>query len=166
MFPATLLLLPALLVQAPAPATMLEVSPGIFILKGVPTAETFAEIKRARITHVIDFRRDGEHGEETHVESADLRNVGASYLRYSISVTPPAADFSFIREILGGFPRGSRILIHCADGNRAAAGVCPWLVLDKGMGLEKALQVCRQAGMVRPETEASVRKYLASQGKS
>ena len=38
--------------------------------------------------------------------------------------TPPAGDFEFLRAFLRDLPRGSKVLIHCGDGNRAAAMIC------------------------------------------
>lgn len=165
MFPFHLLLVPALMLQAPeAPGpAIVDLGHGLHILKGAPTAGTFAEIKRLHITQVIDLRTDGELSPAN--ESAILSEAGTTYMRYAISRTPPADDFKFIREILTGL-RGARVLIHCNDGNRAAAAACPWLVLDKGMRPEEALKLCREAGLQRPETEEAVRRYLASQAKS
>ena len=164
----SLLLVPALVghvLVAPAP-DMVEVSRGVFILKGAPTAETFASLKRLRITQVIDVRRDGDSLPEPEAEGAALQQLGVAYTRYAITRTPPAGDLDFLRDILKAVPHGDRILIHCTDGNRAGAALCPWLVLDRGMKVEDALQACRQGGMVRPETEATVRSYLAAHGKS
>ena len=168
MLPSTLFLLPALIVQAPVqgPSTLLEVSPGVYVLKGVPTAGTYADVKRLRIKHVIDLRRDGDALPEPEAETAALGEVGADYMRYAITRNPPAGDLDFLRGILSGLPRNERVLIHCTDGNRAGAAVCPWLVLDRGMKLEEAVKVCRQGGMVYPETEAAVRKYLAAHGRT
>jgi len=165
---STLLFLPALIAQAPvqAPSTLLEVSPGIYVLKGIPTPGTYAEVKRLRIKHVLDLRRDGDSQPEPDAETEALADVGADYTRYAISRTPPGGDLDFLRQILRGMPRGERVLIHCTDGNRAGAAVCPWLVLDRGMKLDEAIKVCRQGGMVYPETEAAVRKYLGAHGKT
>jgi len=180
MFPCSLLLVPALLLQdpqVPAPAVpnppppaaseaapaMVDLGHGLHVLLGVPTAATFAEIKRLRITQVIDFRGDAELGGTD--ENAALTAVGASYMRYALSRTPPPGDFAFVRELLGGFPYGARVLLHCANGNRAAAAACAWLVLDKGMHLEDAIKVCRDAGMRNPDTEAALRRYLGTAAK-
>ena len=162
MLPFTLLLLPALVLQAPAPAppVIVEVGHGVFILKGLPTEETYRDLKRRHIAQVIDVRRDGDGLPAPDAENAALQELGIAYTRYAITRTPPPGDLDFLRDLLKGLPRGDRILIHCTDGNRAGAALCPWLVLDKGMKLEEAITVCRQGGMVYPETEAAVRQYL------
>jgi len=92
--------------------------------------------------------------------------MGIQYLRYAVSKTPPAGDFDFLREFIRDLPRGSKVLLHCSDGNRAAAVVCPWLVLDKGLPVEEALRIAKNAGLQLPETESAVRKYLTSKGRA
>jgi len=58
------------------------------------------------------------------------------------------------------------VLIHCNDGNQAAAVACTWLVLDKGMPLEEALRISKNAGLKFPETEEAMRRYLGSKGRA
>jgi protein tyrosine phosphatase (PTP) superfamily phosphohydrolase (DUF442 family) len=166
MWRSSLLLLPALLAFEAAPPVITEVGPGLFVLKGVPGPGTYFELKQHRITHVIDLRGDGEMPEDPNLEAGELRNVGADYMRYALGPSPPAADFAFIRDILAGLPRGSRVLLHCSNGNRAAAAACPWLVLNRGMKVQEALDVCRRAGLFRAETEAAVLGYLKAQGRT
>jgi hypothetical protein len=40
--------------------------------------------------------------------------------------------------------------------------ICPWLVLDKGVPIEKALRMAKDAGLQLPETENAMRRYIAS----
>ena len=159
---AMFLLLPALVLQAQDSAIpgAVEVRPGIFVLRGVPDEGICAAIKKQRITHVIDLRRDGEANLNCEFEASRLQEMGIQYLRYAVSKTPPAGDFDFLREFIRDLPRGSKVLLHCSDGNRAAAMICPWLVLDKGVPIEKALSMAKDAGMQLPETENAVRKYI------
>ncbi len=159
---ALFLLLPALVLPAQAAAIprAVEVGPGIFVLRGVPDEETCAAIKKQHITHVIDFRRDGEPSLNCESEASRLQDMGVHYLRYAVGKTPPAGDFDFLREFLRDLPSGSKVLLHCSDGNRAAAMICPWLVLDKGMPVEKAMRMAKDAGLQLPDTENAVRKYI------
>lgn len=159
---AMFLLLPALVLQAQDSAIpgAVEVRPGVFVLRGVPNEETCAAIKKQHITHVIDLRRDGEPSLNCESEASRLQDLGVQYLRYAVSKTPPVGDFDFLRGFLRDLPRGAKVLLHCSDGNRAAAMICPWLVLDKGVPIEKALRMAKDAGMQLPETENAVRKYI------
>lgn len=161
-----LLLLPALVipVQASDVPGAVEVQPGVWILKGTPNEGTCQALKRNRFTQVIDLRRDEEPSLDCESESSRLQEIDVQYMRYAIGKVPPAADFDFLRTFLKDLPKGSRVLIHCSNGNRAAAVVCPWLVLDKGMPLEEALRMAKEAGLQLPETEAAVRRYISAKG--
>jgi len=162
------LLLPALVLQAQEAAipNAVEVRAGVFVLRGLPSDATCAAIKKQHITHVIDLRRDGEPNLDCESEASRLADLGVQYQRYSVGKVPPAGDLDFIRTLLRELPRGARVLLHCSNGNRAAAVVCPWLVLDKGMPLEEAMRIAKVAGLQFPETEAAVRRYIESRVKS
>jgi protein tyrosine phosphatase (PTP) superfamily phosphohydrolase (DUF442 family) len=158
----TLFLLPALVLQAQDSAVpgAVEVRPGIFVLRGAPNEETCAAIKKQGITRVVDLRRDGEPNLNCQLESVRMQEIGVQYLRYAVGKTPPAGDFDFLRSLLKDLPKGTKVLIHCGNGNRAAAMVCPWLVLDKGLPLEEAIRISKAAGLQLPETEEAVRRYI------
>jgi protein tyrosine phosphatase (PTP) superfamily phosphohydrolase (DUF442 family) len=167
MLKALFLLVPALVLQAQESAIpgAVEVRPGIFVLRGVPDQATCTAAKNVRLTYVIDLRRDGESNLNSESEASHLQDVGIQYIRYAVGKVPPAADFDYMRTFLNTLPRGARILIHCSNGNRAAAMVCPWLVLDKGMALEEAFRIARNAGLQFQETQDAVRSYLGSKGR-
>jgi protein-tyrosine phosphatase len=158
------LLLPALVLQAQDSAIpgAVEVRPGVFVLRSAPNEGTCTAIKKQHITHVLDLRRDGEVNLNCESEASRLQEMEIHYIRYAITKAPPAGDFDFIRSFLNELPRGAKVLVHCDNGNRAAAAVCPWLVLDKGMPVEEALKLAKRAGLQFPETEEAVRKYLAT----
>jgi protein tyrosine phosphatase (PTP) superfamily phosphohydrolase (DUF442 family) len=162
------LLLPALVLQAQDSAIpgAVEVRPGVFVLRSTPNEGTCTAIKKQRITYVLDLRRDGEVNLNCESEASRLQDMEVQYLRYAITKAPPAGDFDFVRSFLNGLPRGAKVLIHCDNGNRAAAVVCPWLVLDKGVPIEEALKVAKGAGLRFPETEDGVRNYLAGKGRA
>lgn len=161
---ALLLLLPTLVLQAQESAIprAVEVRPGIFVLRGAPDEGTCQALKKQRITFVIDLRRDGEPDLNCESEASRMQDLGIQYMRYSIGKAPPASDFDFLRTLLKDVPRGAKVLLHCSNGNRAAAAVCPWLVLDKGLSIEEAVRLAKTAGLQLPETEEALRRYLAS----
>jgi protein tyrosine phosphatase (PTP) superfamily phosphohydrolase (DUF442 family) len=162
------LLLPALVLQAQDSAIpgAVEVRSGVFVLRGAPNEETCAAIKRQRVTHVVDLRRDGEPSLNCESESIRMQEIGVQYMRYAVGKVPPAGDFDFLRAFLRDLPRGAKVLLHCNNGNRAAAVVCPWLVLDKGLPVEEAMRTAKGAGLQLPETEEAVRRYLGSKGRA
>ncbi len=165
---ALFLLLPALVLQAQDSAIpgAVEVRLGIFVLRSAPDEGTCAAIKKQHITHVLDLRRDGEVNLNCESEASRLQEMEIQYVRYAVGKAPPAGDFDFIRSFLNDLPRGAKVLVHCDNGNRAAAVICPWLVLDKGMPLEEALRIAKGAGLQLPETEGAVRRYIASKGRA
>ena len=162
------LLLPALMLQAGDSAipNAVEVRSGVFILRGAPNPALCAAMKKEHITHVLDLRRDDEPDQDCQSESSRLQDLGILYQRYTLSKVPPASDFDFVRRLLRDLPRGSKIVVHCSNGNRAAAAVCSWLVMDKGVPVAEALRIAQDAGLRVPETEAAVRRYLAARGRT
>ena len=163
MIRALWLCVPALVLQAQSSLVpgAVEIRSNVFVLRGLPNEETCAAMKRYKFTHVIDLRQDGETNLNCEDESFRVQEAGMSYLRYAISKAPPAGDFDFLRTLIRDLPKGSRVLIHCSNGNRAAAAVCPWLVLDRGVAVDEALNLARKAGLQHPETEAALRTYFA-----
>ena len=137
-----------------------EMRPGIFILKGGATPAIYPALKRQHITHLIDLRNDGEITPQSAFVVTTLQEMKVHYMRFATSRVPPVVDLDFIRGLLKDFPKGARIVVTCNNGNRAAAAVCPWLVLDQGMPMEEVLVASRQAGLTVRETEEAIRGYL------
>ena len=168
MYRTLFLLLPALMLQAGESAipNAVEVRSGVFVMRSSPNQGTCDAMKKERITHVIDLRRDDEPNLDCQSESSRLQELGIHYQRYAITKAPPDSDFDFLRAMLRDLPKGSKVVIHCSNGNRAAAAVCPWLVLDKGMPVAEAMRIAADAGLKLPETQEAVRRYLAKQGRT
>ncbi|WP_257303671.1 hypothetical protein [Geothrix campi] len=168
MYRTLFLLLPALMLQAGESAipNAVEVRSGVFVMRSSPNQGTCDAMKKVHITHVIDLRRDDEPNLDCQSESSRLQELGIHYQRYAITKAPPDSDFDFLRAMLRDLPKGSKVVIHCSNGNRAAAAVCPWLVLDKGMPVAEAMRIAADAGLKLPETQEAVRRYLAKQGRT
>lgn len=157
-----LLILPALMLSAsaePLPGAV-EMRPGIFILKGGATPDVYPALKRQRITHILDLRKDSEIEPGSAFVITALQEMKVHYMRYATSRIPPAVDLDFIRTLLKDFPKGARIVVTCNNGNRAAAAICPWLILDQRQPADDVLVASRQAGLTVPETEEAIRDYL------
>jgi protein tyrosine phosphatase (PTP) superfamily phosphohydrolase (DUF442 family) len=158
--PAVVLALAAGSVTAPVVPNAVQVHPRIWVLKVAPTAETYAALKPAGITHVVNVRRDGEPGFDPEGEYAAVAASEIAYIRLALSRTPSKDDLDLFRTVVSGLPSGARILVHCGNGNRAAAATCAFLVLDAGMARAKALATSREAGLAAPETEKALEAYL------
>ena len=162
MFKAALFIVPALMLMSfdsSIPGAV-EVRRGVYVLQGLPSAAVCEAMRRQRITHVVDLRRDGEPDLDCQAEASRMMDMDVRYLRYAIGKVMPAEDFDFLRAFLRDLPARSQVVLHCNNGNRAAAVVVPWLVLDRGMPLEEALRLAHEAGLRLPETEAAVRNYV------
>jgi len=157
-----LLILSALVLSASTSAIpdAVEMRPGIYILKGGATSEIYSALKRQHITHIIDLRKDSEITPTSAFVVTTLQEMKVHYMRYATSRVPPVVDLDFIRALLKDFPKDARIVITCNNGNRAAAAVCPWLVLDQHLPMEEILMASRRAGLSVPETEEAIREYL------
>lgn len=158
-----LLLIPAFILAAPNPGISgaVEVRPGTFVLNGPMTPAVVEAMKVAKITLVINLRQDGESGFDAEGECSALSETGISYCRVALGRAPSKDDFDLFRMVRRDLPEDSRVLIHCSNGNRAAAVTCAWMVLDLKTDSEEAIAVARLAGMVQPETEKALRRYLA-----
>lgn len=153
-----------LMAAAPVPDAV-QVHPRIWVLKSAPGPQTYGALKEAGITHVVNLRRDEEPGFDAAHEAAELRRLEIQYVRVAMGRAPSRDDFDIFRMMVNDLPRGAKILVHCGDGNRAAAAVCTYLVLDTGKPAGEALAQARDAGLALPETERAVRTYLARNGK-
>ncbi len=155
------LILPALIApQAASLPGAVEARPGLFVVLGTPTAATFAGLKAAGITHVISLRTDAE-GDFT-ADGATTHAAGASYDRCPMDREPSAAALNAFRAKLRALPKGARVLIHCASGNRVAGALFTAWVLDEGMSEEAALAMAKQAGLKNPATEQAAKAYVAA----
>jgi protein tyrosine phosphatase (PTP) superfamily phosphohydrolase (DUF442 family) len=155
------LLAPALLApQATALPGAVEARPGLFVVLGTPGAETFAALKAAGITHVLNLRNEGEA--DFTADGAATRAAGAMYDRCPMDREPSAAALDAFRARLRALPKGARVLIHCASGNRVAGALFTAWVLDEGMAEEAALTMAKKAGLKSPVTEAAARAYVGA----
>ncbi len=153
-------LLPAalLLIQAPGVPHTVEALPGFLVVQGEPDAATFAALKAAGVTAVVNFRTDAEGPFETEAHAAGL--AGASYDRCPLERVPGDEALDAARRTLRGLPRGGVALLHCASGNRAAGALYAFLALDRGIAPEKALGVAKGAGLTSAATETAVTHYI------
>ena len=152
--------LAALLLLQPSPLPgAVEIRPGIFIVKGVPGPETFAALKAAGITHVLSLRNPSE-GDFTK-DAAATKAAGADYGACPLDREPTDAALDAFRARLKALPKGARLLVHCASGNRVAGALFTHWVLDEGMDDAKALDLAHQAGLHNPVTEAAAKAYVA-----
>lgn len=145
--------------QEPTLPGAVEIRPGLFIVKGEPQAETFAALRAAGITHLINLRQDSEGDFTKEAEAAKL--AGAEYGRCPVDREPTDAALDAFRAKLRALPKGAKALVHCASGNRAAGALYAFWVIDEGMDEAQALALAHQAGLHAEVTEKAVKAYAA-----
>jgi protein tyrosine phosphatase (PTP) superfamily phosphohydrolase (DUF442 family) len=129
---------------------------------GQPRAEHFAAVKRAGFNTVLDLRMPGE--DRGLDETAALKAAGLEYVRIPMTRAITDAQFDSVRAELRRRD-GQGVFVHCASGARVNATLVPWLVLDRGWELERAVALARNGGLHAPELEALARDYVARQRK-
>jgi protein tyrosine phosphatase (PTP) superfamily phosphohydrolase (DUF442 family) len=125
---------------------------------GQPSADALEALAKAGIHDVFDLR--GADEPRAFDEAAAACSMQLNYL--AIPVTP--ADFSdskftaFRHHLAAHGPQKS-MFIHCASGNRVGAALLPWLVLDKGLSYDAALEMARAVGLRNPELTKRALEY-------
>lgn len=138
----------------------LEVRRGNWILKGFPGAECVEAMKHERITHVISICRDGDAGFDANEENRIMADAGILFSRVGLKRAPTADDFELFRMVRNSLPANARVVVHCTDGNRAAAVLVAWLAAEGRVKPGEAVALAKQSGMVHPETEQALVDYL------
>jgi protein tyrosine phosphatase (PTP) superfamily phosphohydrolase (DUF442 family) len=125
---------------------------------GQPSADALEALAKAGIHDVFDLR--GAEEPRGFDEAAAACSMQLNYL--PIPVTP--ADFgdwkftAFRHHLLAHGPQ-KPMFIHCASGNRVGAALLPWLVLDKGLSYDTALDMARAVGLSNPELTKRALEY-------
>lgn len=157
------LVLPALLLtaraQAPSTPRPFEIQAGLFVIKGSPDSITLASLETLGITHVIDLRKPDES--DFGLEGDRVLTFHGAYLNCPTDREPSAKEVDAFRSKIKALPPRSKVLVHCASGNRAAGALLAYWVLDVGRPIEEALVLAHRAGLHNPATEAAVVAYLA-----
>jgi protein tyrosine phosphatase (PTP) superfamily phosphohydrolase (DUF442 family) len=128
---------------------------------GQPSAEALEVLAKAGIHDVFDLR--GADEPRGFDEAATARSMQMDYL--AIPVTPADfsdAEFTAFRHHLTAHGPGNPMFIHCASGNRVGAALLPWLVLDKGLSYDSALEIARSVGLHNAELTKRALEYTKS----
>ncbi len=125
---------------------------------GQPTAAHLRALARAGYGTVLDLRTVDEprgFDEVAAMRRAGLRYVQLPVAHGELADTTLSAFRATMREALPG-----KVFVHCASGNRVGAAMIPWLVLDQGWDVERAVTAARAGGLRSAELEQLARDYV------
>lgn len=121
---------------------------------GQPTEDDLRRLAEAGWRTVLDLRRPGE--ERGYDEAAAARAAGMEYVNVPVAGEVPDESFDAVRALLADDGRRP-VLFHCASANRVGALLIPFLVLDRGVGEDEALETAARVGL---RSEALARQAL------
>jgi len=138
-------------------ANAAEPLPG-WVTGGQPTAEQLAAFKAAGGEVVLDNRDPMEP--RPLDEPAAVRAAGLEYV--SFPIVHGAVTLDTMKQMHEAVKKlaGRKALLHCSSGNRTAAGLIPYLMLDKGMEEEEAVEVAMRMGLRSAELMEIALEYV------
>ena len=121
-----------------------EPVPGV-ITGGQPTRAQLEAFQAAGGRLVIDVRDPME--QRPFDEPAVARELGLTYV--NVPVSPGATSDEKMNALLETLRThdGEPTLFHCASGNRVGGPLIAWLMLDKGMDQEAAVEHAMRSGL-------------------
>jgi protein tyrosine phosphatase (PTP) superfamily phosphohydrolase (DUF442 family) len=115
------------------------------LTSGQPGPRQLEALKQAGVEVVLDIRDPMEP--RPFDEPEVVRKLGMRYV--NISVRQGALDDATMDAVLGEL-RGSAgrpLLFHCASANRVGGTLIPYLILDKGLSEDDAVETAMRVGL-------------------
>ena len=132
---------------------------------GQPTADQLAALQAAGCEAVVDLR-DAMEPRPVN-EPAAVQSAGMAYVNIPVSgATMTDATLTRVRDAVSNLVGDRNVFMHCGSGNRVGAVLIPYLILDKGMGEEAAIEVAMKVGIRSAELLEWALDYVKRTGKS
>lgn len=142
-------------------ANAAEPLPGL-LTGGQPQAAHLTKLKQAGGDLVVDIR-DPMEPRPIRVPD-DVRAAGLEYINIPVGHTRgDDATLDQIRAVLRGAEGKQNVLFHCASGNRSAAVLIPYLMLDQQFTQEDAVDTAMRLGMRSAELMEWALDYVNKQ---
>ncbi len=133
---------------------------GNYYFAGQPTAEGLSLLRDAGVKKVINIRTLGEVEKLDYNEPKAVADAGMSYV--SIPISPKTFSAANVERFAAALEQYEEpVLVHCGSSNRVGGLWAAYLVLKRGVEVEKAMEMGRAAGMSSDGVEASVRRVIA-----
>jgi len=116
-----------------------------WVTGGQPTEQQIKAFKAAGGEVVLDNRDPMEP--RAFDEPATVRAAGLEYI--SLPIVHGAVTAETMKRVHQALKKlaGRKALLHCSSGNRTAAGLIPYLMVDKKMEQEDAVDMAMRIGL-------------------
>ena len=132
---------------------------------GQPTADQLAALQAAGCEAVVDLR-DAMEPRPVN-EPAAVQSAGMAYVNIPVSgATMTDATLTRVRDAVSNLVGDRNVFMHCGSGNRVGAVLIPYLMLDRGLGEEEAVEIAMKVGMRSAELLEWALDYVKRTGKS
>ncbi len=126
-----------------------------------PFYPDLARLKQAGITKVINFRTPEEMKKLRFDEAAELKALGIDYVLIPIGGKEFPRSEQQTRALADALEgEDGKVLLHCRSGHRASEAYIAWLVSEKGVPINEALDRARDFGWWPPGLEALLGKKM------
>jgi protein tyrosine phosphatase (PTP) superfamily phosphohydrolase (DUF442 family) len=134
-----------------------EPVPG-WVTGGQPTEQQLKAFKAAGGEVVLDNRDPMEP--RPFDEPGTVRAAGLEYI--SLPIVHGAVTTDTMKRMHETMKRlaGRRALVHCSSGNRTAAGLIPYLMIEQGLDEDEAVETAMQMGLRSAELMELATKYV------
>jgi protein tyrosine phosphatase (PTP) superfamily phosphohydrolase (DUF442 family) len=137
-----------------------EPVPG-WVTGGQPSAEQLAAFKRAGGEVVVDNRDPMEprpFDEPKTVRDAGLQYINLPIVHGAVTVDTMKQFHETTKKLAG-----KKALLHCSSGNRTAAAMIPYFMIEKKMDQEEATDKAMQMGLRSAELLELATDYVRTQ---
>ena len=116
-------------------------------LAGQPGLESLPGIKELGVTKVFNLRGEGEM--DFSFEEEGLKNLGVDYTHIPI-LKDKNLNEQNVDKLSSEVSKTDVPFIHCGSANRVGAWLIVYLVKEKGMEFEEAVEVASNNGLSNP----------------
>lgn len=128
---------------------------------GQPTEQQLKAFKAAGGEVVLDNRDPMEP--RPFDEPSAVRAAGLEY--HSLPIVHGAVTLDTMKRMheMAKRLQGRKALMHCSSGNRTAAALIPYFIIEKGLGEEEATEKAMQMGLRSAELLELATEYVRKQ---